>query len=821
MKKRYALIVLVVLFASRPGTAQPRHPLALWYQQPAKTWTEALPLGNGRLGAMVFGGVEEELIQLNESSLWSGGPLREPVNPESPKFLQPLREALFSREYDKAITLAKKMQGIFSESFLPLGDILIRQSFSSGQPVSYYRDLDIRDAVATTKYTVAGIQYIREVFVSAPDKVMVIRISADKKKQLNIQVAARSQLKYRSVFFKDMLTLKGKAPAHAEPSYYRKSPSIVYEDTAHCRGMRFELMVRATTVDGEIHTDTSGIHVSGASEIVFYVTAATSFNGYDKCPDSDGKDEHQLALGSLTQAMRKTYGQLRQSHLSDHHTYFNRVSLQLQEPAEKWSLPTDERLARYRTGNTDLGLEALYFQYGRYLLIASSRTPAVPANLQGIWNKELRPPWSSNYTTNINVQMNYWPAESTQLSEFHEPLFGLLKQLAVTGKRTAKEFYNITQGWVVNHNSDIWALSNPVGDVGNGDPKWANWAMGANWLSRHLWEHYLYTGDKTFLRGTAYPLMKGAAEFTLQWLVKDPTGHWVTAPSTSPENDFTDGNKISAITIASTMDMGIIRDLFHNLIRAAAVLKIDKAFTDTLQDRLDKLYPFQVGSQGNLQEWYKDFADVDPHHRHASHLYALYPAKEISPLHTPVLAAAAKKALELRGDDGTGWSLAWKINLWARLLDGDHAYTLFRNLLRLTKENSTEYGGGGGAYPNLFDAHPPFQIDGNFAGTAGVTEMLLQSQHNEIHLLPALPKAWPDGEVKGLVARGNTLVAINWRDGKISSAVLFARNGGKCTVRTAQPVRLAKSNKRSVKSTIGYTLSFRAEKGKQYTIEAG
>jgi alpha-L-fucosidase 2 len=372
----------------------------------------------------------------------------------------------------------------------------------------------------------------------------------------------------------------------------------------------------------------------------------------------------------------------------------------------------------------------------------------------------------------------------------------------------------------VNHNSDIWALSNPVGDMGRGDPKWANWAMGANWLTRDLWEHYLFTGDKEFLSQTAYPLMKGAALFTLDWLIKDSSGHWVTAPSTSPENDFMDGSKKAAISIATTMDMGIIRDLFNNLIAANDILHTDKAFSDTLKDRLDKLYPFQIGSKGQLQEWYKDFGDVDPHHRHTSHLYALHPAHEISPLTTPELANAARKTLELRGDDGTGWSLAWKVNMWARLQDGNHAYTLFRNLLRLTKENNVTYNRGGGAYPNLFDAHPPFQIDGNFAGTAGVAEMLLQSQDHAIHLLPALPDAWKNGQVTGLVARGNFVVDIYWEDGKMKKTKILARNGGQCTVRTSMPVMVKGVNAKSKRSTIGYTVSFDSQKGKTYEISA-
>ncbi|MES2373338.1 MAG: glycoside hydrolase family 95 protein [Bacteroidota bacterium] len=814
------IAVLIFSLLALHGFSQQK--LSLWYNKPAEVWTEALPVGNGRLGGMVFGGVTNELIQLNEATLWSGGPVKKNVNIQSPDYLQPLRDALFKTDYAKANELAHKMQGLYSESYLPLGDLLLKQSFADVNVTNYYRDLDIQDAVSVTKYTVNGVNYRREVFVSAPDNIMVVRISADKEKMISLHLSVKSQLKYHLQTDKNMLVLKGKAPAHVEPSYYRpKRELIVYTDTAGCRGMRFELLVKAVTKDGTTVTDTSGISINNASEVILYLSAATSFNGYDVCPDKNGKDEHQLATAYLEKAVQKNYASLLKNHLDDFHKYFNRVSLKLDDAKEdRTKLPTDERLEQYGKPNSDLGLEALYFQYGRYLLISSSRTPDVPANLQGIWNKELRAPWSSNYTTNINVQMNYWPVESTNLSELHQPLFGLIKELSVTGKQTAKEFYGINKGWVVNHNSDIWALSNPVGDIGQGDPQWANWPMGANWLTRHLWEHYLFTGDKTFLQKTAYPLMKGAAEFTLQWLVKDESGHWVTAPSTSPENDFYDGTKKASMSVASTMDMSIVRDLFHNIIAAGKILGIDKNFRDTLLDRLNKLYPYQVGSKGQLQEWYRDFADVDPHHRHTSHLYALHPAKEISPLTTPALAQAAKKTLELRGDDGTGWSLAWKVNMWARLLDGNHAYRLFKNLLRLTKENSTKYGSGGGAYPNLLDAHPPFQIDGNFAGTAGVAEMLLQSQNDEIHLLPALPGAWKTGVVKGLVARGNFVVDITWNNGELNTSKVLSRKGGNCVIRTNRAVTLKGQNLRSQRSSIGYVISFKTIAGKAYELSA-
>jgi alpha-L-fucosidase 2 len=532
---------------------------------------------------------------------------------------------------------------------------------------------------------------------------------------------------------------------------------------------------------------------------------ATGFRGALVCPDGQAQE---LAAGYLRRAVVKTYRRLWADHLADVHAYMDRVSLQLGsgapsavspvgDKAVEVELPTDERLAAYAKGGSDPGLEAMYFQYGRYLLMSSSRTPGVPANLQGIWNAELRAPWSSNYTSNINVQMNYWPAEECNLSEMTEPLFGLISALAVTGKRAAREYYD-ADGWVVHHNTDIWALATPVGDYGKGEPKWANWPMGGAWLVRHLWDHYQYTGDSVFLRDTAYPLMKGAAQFILSWLKPDKQGRLVTAPSMSPENDFIYGEKkVADVSIATTMDMGIIRDLFDHILAASALLGDDAAFRARVKAARGKLFPYQIGAQGQLQEWYKDYPSPDPHHRHVSHLYSLYPADEISVEKTPALAAAAKKSLELRGDEGTGWSMAWKVNLWARLKDGDHSYRLFRNLLRLTRENDTRLTGGG-CYPNLLDAHPPFQIDGNFGGTAGIAEMLLQSQGGEIQLLPALPKAWANGSFKGLVARGGFVVDASWRNGRLADARILARADGVCRVRYAGRVREWKVKKGGV-----------------------
>lgn len=822
MKCRYSqLCIAVLLFIFFAGKIYAQEN-TLWYRQPAKVWTEALPVGNGRLGGMVFGGIDSELIQLNEATLWTGGPVHQTMNPEAPSFLPKVRDALFKGDYDRAIQMAKKMQGLYSESYLPLGDLTIKQTFPGNTTSNYYRGLSISDAIATTRFTAGDVTFTREVFCSAPAQVMVIRISSDKPGQINTVIGVSSQIiHHNEKKGNDLLILKGKAPAHADPSYYNDNAQpIIYTDTASCRGMRFELLIKVQHTDGTVKASEDGLHIEHASDIVILVSAATSFNGFDKCPDKEGKDEHALAMGYLAKAATKSFQQLNKEHLDDYHHYFNRVSLVLNKNRESHSdTPTDDRLQAYSKGGNDDGLESLYFQYGRYLLIASSRTRSVPANLQGIWNKEMRPPWSANYTTNINVQMNYWPAEVCNLSELHQPLFNLIDHMSKTGIITARQFYNIQQGWVAHHNSDIWAMSNPVGDKGKGDPKWANWSMGAQWLCRHLWEHYLFTGDKKFLKEVAYPLMKGSAQFTLRWLVPDSNGYLVTAPSVSPENNYYyDGTKISDISVATTMDMSIIRDLFSSIEKASQILNTDKSFRDTLQAAEKKLYPFQVGHKGNLQEWYKDYEDVEPHHRHTSHLYGLYPGNQLSPLLTPALANAARRTLELRGDDGTGWSLAWKVNFWARLLDGDHAYKLYRNLFRLTRETATDYGTHGGAYPNLFDAHPPFQIDGNFAGAAGVAEMLLQSQNNELHLLPALPSRWESGSVRGLRARGGFEVALDWVNHQLVKAAIVSNNGGRCTVRTAQPVKVKGMPGISKTDSNGYLFTFNTQKGKSYEL---
>ncbi len=733
----------------------------LWYDKPASEWTQALPVGNGTLGAMVYGKTDSEIISLNHDELWSGFP-QEKSNKDSYKSFVEARELALAGKLNEAQTLIEaKCLGEWTQAYMPLCDILLNFG-PKRKTTDYKRCLDLTNAITKVEYTIDKTTFRRELFASFPGKAIVMKLTAEGPENLKFTLSVKSEIRTTVYPQNGLFLIDGECPS--EFNRHGNDHDIGYYEEDEKRGIQFRGAVRVDS-DGTVDYLADSVKVSGAKEAVIYFTCQTSFNGWDKQPFLQGKEYKEACIRQMTQL--EDYKKVNAAHMADYKSYYNRVSLDIGSN-KKDDVPTDQRLKDFRKDKNDLGLYTLLFNFGRYLAIACSREGSQPSNLQGIWNNLLCPPWHSNYTVNINTEMNYWPILMCGMPELNLPLVEMVKDISVSGQKTAKDYYN-APGFVCHHNVDLWRHTLPV----KGNAVYAFWPMASGWLSRHLYEHYEYTLDKDFLNTTAYPVLKSAAEFYLAILVEDKDGYLIAAPSTSPENSFFYKAKICSVSQTTTMTMSIIKDLFQNCIKSADVLSKDKDFSDRLKETLEKMLPFKIGSKGQLLEWYEEVAEIEPHHRHVSHLYALHPSNLISVEKTPELANACKKTLKLRGDNGTGWSLGWKINFWARLRDGNHALLLLDKQLRFVKSSGFNYRNGGGTYTNLFDAHPPFQIDGNFGAVSGIIEMLMQSVENNIYLLPALPDKWANGSIEGLTAKGNVKLSITWKNGALTKYELI------------------------------------------------
>jgi alpha-L-fucosidase 2 len=780
MKSKILFLGFLLLVSLK---AQNETDLKLWYNQPAKKWVEALPVGNGRLGAMVYGIPAKEEIQLNENTIWGGQPYRND-NKDAKEALPKVRELIFFGKYKEAQDLvnnkiiSKNSQGM---PYQTAGSLLL--SFPEHENfTNYYRELNLQTAIATTKYDVDGVTFKREVFSSFPDQVEIVRITASKPGKINFTASMKHPGKVDiSTEGKDKLVLSG-----------------VTGDCDSIKGVvKFQTQVKIVNDGGSVSADEKSITVNNSNVATLYISIASSFINYK---DISG-NAVEKANAFLKKALKKNYQQVVKDHISDFQKYFNRVSLNLGE-TEAAKNPTNVRIEQFTKGN-DPQLVVLAFQFGRYLLISSSRPGGQPANLQGIWNDQLMPPWDSKYTININTEMNYWPSEITNLSEMKEPLIQMIRELSDAGKQTAKDMYG-ADGWVAHHNTDIWRMTGPIDGS-----FWGMWPMGGAWLCQHLYERYEYTGDKKFLK-SIYPVIKSAVEFYLSFLVEEPKlKYLVVCPAISPENSPAN-HEGSSISAGTTMDNQLLFDLFTKTINTAEILNLDKEFVGKVKTALNRIAPMQIGKWGQLQEWLYDWDNPKDTHRHVSHLYGLYPSSQISPFRTPELFSAAKTSLIARGDESTGWSMGWKVNFWARFLDGDHALKLITDQLTPTARQK------GGTYPNLFDAHPPFQIDGNFGFTAGITEMLVQSYDGNVFVLPALPTNWKSGNIKGIRVRGGFEVeSMEWKDGELAKLVVKSNLGGNLRLRSYSQLKADGTAKLKVAEGENKNAFYQVEKVKE------